>query len=93
MNKEKLKKYIKKQIAEDVNFQLMLYKKQVLFYLYSYDNREVCNIEIPYNDRLDKKSIYVSIADLIHSFDFSFRVTFENTKNIYEFIEGLNKYK
>ena len=89
MNKQDLKKYIKKQIAKDVNFQLILYKKQVLFYLYGYDNREVCSIEIPYNDRLDKKAIYTSIADLISNFDFSFRVTFENTKNIYEFIEGL----
>ena len=87
MNKKDLIKNIKKYLARDVNFNLELYKKQVLFSLYSYDNREVCSIEIPYKDKLDKKAIYTSIVDLIKRFDFSFKVTFDNTQDIYKFLE------
>ena len=86
MNKKQLIKYIKKNLAKDVNFNIELDKERVYFSLYGYDNREVCNIEISYNDRLDKKAIYVCIADLISNFDFSFRVTFTNTKDILKFI-------
>ena len=87
MNKIELIKNIKKYVAMDINFNLELYNKQVLFSLYSYDNREVCNIEIPYKNNLDKKAIYTAILDLVCNFDFSYRVCFDNTKDIYNFLE------
>lgn len=89
MNKKQLIKNIKKYVSRDVNFNMELFNKQVLFYLYGYDNREVCCLEIPYTDRLDKKAIYISILDLLKRFDFSFKVTFDNTKDIYTFLEVL----
>jgi hypothetical protein len=90
MNKEKLKKYIKKYLCKDAIFNIELYDKVVYFSLNSFGNREVCNIEIPYKNRLDKKAIYTSIADLITNFDFSFRVEFTDTKDILKFI-GIEK--
>ncbi len=86
MNKNELKKYIKKELATDVFFNVEVIDKKVYFYLYGYDNREVCFIEIPYKDRLDKGSIYTAIANLIKRIDFSFRVTFDNIKDIYNFL-------
>ena len=87
MNKEQLKKHIKTYLAKDVFFNIETIDKKVYFSLYGFDNREVCFIEIPYKNQLDKKAIYVSIADLITNFDFSFRVTFTNTIDILKFIE------
>ena len=87
MNLKELKKYIKGSLATDVSFDIGIINKIVCFYLYGYDSRQVCSIEIPYNDRLDKRAIYTSIADLIKGFDFSFRVTFDNTKDIFNFLE------
>ena len=84
MNKLKLKKYIKDNLTTDFNIKLI--DKKVYFSLYGFDNREVCFMEIPYKDRLDKKSIYIAIADLTKRFDFSFRVCFDNTKDIYKFL-------
>jgi hypothetical protein len=87
MNKEQLKTYIKKYLAKDVFFNIEIIDRKVYFSLYGFHNREVCFMEIPYKNRLDKKAIYTAIADLITSFDFSFRVTFDNTKDIYTFLE------
>ena len=87
MNKEELKKYIKKELAKDVFFEIELSNKIVCFSLYGFDNREVCHIEIPYKNKLDKDAIYTAIADLIKRFDFSFRVEFYNTQDIYKFLD------
>ena len=86
MEKAELKKYIKKNLSTDVFFNVKTIDQKVYFSLYGFDNREVCFIEIPYKDRLDKRAIYTAIADLIKGFDFSFRVTFDNTKSIYKFL-------
>jgi hypothetical protein len=80
-------------LATDVFFNVETINKKVYFSLYGFDNkfsvyREVCYIEIPYKDRLDKRAIYIAIADLIKMFDFSFRVTFETIENIYNFTGG-----
>lgn len=87
MNKEKLNKYLKTIFTKEVYFSIEIINKIVCFNLYGYDNREVCIIEIPYKSRLDKKAIYTTIADLVKRFDFSFRVVFNNTKEIYDFLE------
>ena len=87
MNKKQLIKYIKKYLSKDVIFNLELINKKVYFNLYGFDHREVCVIEINYKDRLDKRAIYVSIADLITHFDFSFRVFFDNMQDIYKFLK------
>jgi len=86
MNKQELKKYIKQHLSEDAFFNVETIDKKVYFSLYGFDNREVCFIEIPYKNRLDKKAIYTAIADLISKFDFSFRVTFSNIQDIYKFL-------
>jgi len=87
MNKQDLKKFIKKHLATDVSFSVEVIDKKVYFSLYGFDNREVCFIEIPYKNQSDKKAIYTTIADLIQNFDFSFRVVFSDTKSIYQFIQ------
>ena len=86
MNKRELEKYIKKCLSYDAYFTIDIRGKYVLFRLYGYDNREVCLIEIPYKNRLDKEAIYTAIVDLINKFDFSFRVTFTSVKEIYDFL-------
>lgn len=86
MNKRELERYVKKNLCRDVYFDIEINNKKIYFSLYSFDNRKVCDIEIPYKDRLNKKAIYTAIADLIKNFDFSFRVTFENTEDIYKFL-------
>ncbi len=86
MNKQDLKTYIKKCLAKDVFFNIETINHKVYFSLYGFDNREVCFMEIPYKSLLDKRSIYVGIADLINGFDFSFRVCFTNVKDIYDFL-------
>jgi hypothetical protein len=75
-------------LATDVFFNVETIDKKVYFSLYGFDNREVCFIEIPYNNRLEKRAVYIVIADLIKTFDFSFRVTFETTADIYNFLEA-----
>jgi predicted transcriptional regulator len=87
MNKQELKQYIKKSLAMDVFFNIELIDKKVYFSLDDFHNREVCFIEISYKNRLDKKEIYEAIANLITKFDFSFRVTFTSTQEIYEFLK------
>ena len=87
MNKQTLTKYIKKHLCREVSFDIEIIDNKVYFSLYGLDNREVCFIEIPYKDMLDKRAIYTSIADLIKGFDFSFRVTFTNTQDIDKFLE------
>ena len=86
MNKKEIEKYIKKYLSYDAYFTIDIRDKYVLFRLYGYDNREVCLIEIPYKNRLDKEAIYTAIVDLINQFDFSFRVTFTSIKEIYDFL-------
>lgn len=87
MNKKELIKHIKKDLCKDAIFNIEIIHKNVYFNLYSFGNREVCNIKIPYISRLDKSNIYKAILTLVTNFDFSFRVCFDNTKDIYNFIK------
>jgi hypothetical protein len=70
----------------DLSFNKQVNYKSVVFNVWGKDTRQVCCLEIPFKNNIEKNEIYFLIESLIKGFAFDFRVCFESKKEVYKFL-------